>query len=132
MIHMTMNGTCGCSGIDHRMDRHVELALLVLLREKPAYGYEALAQLDAFSLDVPSLNPGTLYRTLRRMEKNGLVESGWTPGQQGPNRRVYTVTSSGERHLETWIGVLKTRKTTITSMIERYEMTQGGIRDERS
>ena len=48
------------------------------------------------------MNPGTLYRTLRRMEKDGIVESSWETSGGGPARRMYAITGSGEAHLDFW------------------------------
>lgn len=45
--------------------------------------------------------PGT-YRMLRRFEVEGLVESSWTPGEAGPQRREYTLTPTGQALLADW------------------------------
>lgn len=49
------------------------------------------------SLDLP----GT-YRMLRRFEAEGLVESTWAPGESGPQRREYALTSAGWALLADW------------------------------
>jgi poly-beta-hydroxybutyrate-responsive repressor len=49
------------------------------------------------------INPGTLYRTLRQMEKEGLCTSEWEISNGGgPARRVYVVTNEGESYLDAW------------------------------
>jgi DNA-binding PadR family transcriptional regulator len=51
------------------------------------------------------INPGSVYRTLRQMEKEGLCESEWETSHSsnngGPPRRVYKITDEGEAYLET-------------------------------
>jgi DNA-binding PadR family transcriptional regulator len=47
--------------------------ILVTLREWSSYGYKLMEQ--AAALGYGTLNPGTLYRTLRNMEKDGLCQS---------------------------------------------------------
>lgn len=40
-----------------------------------------------------------MYRILRAMERDGLVESQWTPSEVGPRRRLYRLTADGRRGL---------------------------------
>ena len=56
--------------------------LLLLLREGSAHGYELLESVCAFGFDHS--DPGALYRTLRRLEEDGLVQSGWRDSDSGP------------------------------------------------
>ena len=70
--------------------------LLLLLRSEPSYGYVLRRELSARGLDVEA---GTLYRTLRELEGEGLISSDWRDPAGGPRSRVYTVTSEGERVL---------------------------------
>ena len=46
---------------------------LVVLREESSHGYELMERLEQFGF-VEHLNPGTLYRTLRQMEQEGLCK----------------------------------------------------------
>ena len=50
---------------------------LVLLREESSYGYEILERLEEFGFE--QISAGSLYRTLRRTEKEGLSEFEWDP-----------------------------------------------------
>lgn len=73
---------------------------LLVLREQGAYGYALMERMGAFGLG--EINPGTLYRTLRQMEKEGLCESGWETSEGGPARRVYSITDAGSSYLDLW------------------------------
>ena len=75
---------------------------LVTLREQSSYGYELMERLTQFGFE--KINPGTLYRALRQMEKEGLCKSEWetSNGGGGPACRVYSVTDSGEAYLDSW------------------------------
>jgi hypothetical protein len=56
---------------------------LLTLRECTTYGYKLMEQTAKFGFET--MNPGTYYRTLRNMEKDGLCESEWdTSGGPGP------------------------------------------------
>jgi DNA-binding PadR family transcriptional regulator len=66
----------------------VLLACLLLLRE-PGYGYGLLERLEAVGVDVDA---NTLYPMLRRLEKQGLLDSEWDT--EGARPRKYYVTSA--------------------------------------
>ena len=73
---------------------------LVLLREESSYGYELMERLEQF--DFEQLRAETLYRPLRRMEKEGLCKSEWETPKGGPARRMYSNTEAGESYLAAW------------------------------
>ncbi|MDR3719582.1 MAG: helix-turn-helix transcriptional regulator [Bryobacteraceae bacterium] len=90
------------------LSRFVEPVVLYLLKSKGrAYGYELSADLPAHALTDAEIEIGSLYRTLRQLEKNGFVISEWDTGQDGPARRQYQLTRAGEEHLDAWIAVLE-------------------------
>ncbi len=70
---------------------------LVILREESSYGYELMERLEQF--DFEQIRAGTLYRTLRRTEKEGLCKSEWDTSEGGPARRMYSITEAGEEYL---------------------------------
>ncbi len=71
--------------------------ILLTLRESASYGYELMERTAGFGFEA--MNPGTLYRTLRNMERDGLCESEWETSKGGPARRVYSITDAGEAYL---------------------------------
>jgi PadR family transcriptional regulator, regulatory protein PadR len=87
-------------GAEARPRNWLEPVVLVMLREWNSYGYELLERTTAFGFEA--MNPGTLYRTLREMEKNGAVKSTWDASKGGPARRVYSITDAGEAYLGFW------------------------------
>ena len=94
--------------------------LLLTLREGPSYGYEMLEQLVS-RFGVGKEITGTVYRTLRRMEKYALVRSSWERSGSGPARRVYAITDLGEANLDSWAEVLKESRDQIDEFLEHYE-----------
>ena len=78
---------------------------LVILRTEPSHGYKLMKILDEFGFDQTKL--GTIYRTLRQMEDEGLCKSEWETPEGGPARRIYSVTDAGEEHLAAWVEVCK-------------------------
>jgi PadR family transcriptional regulator len=74
--------------------------LLLMLRQWSSYGYQLMEKLSTFGL--AAMNPGTFYRTLRQLEKDGMVSSYWDTSEGGPARRVYSITDAGEAYLKYW------------------------------
>jgi poly-beta-hydroxybutyrate-responsive repressor len=59
-----------------------------------------MEKMSAFG--VEAINPGAFYRTLRQMEKDGIVSSSWSTSEAGPARRMYSITEAGEAYLKFW------------------------------
>ncbi len=92
--------------------------LLLLLRERPDHGYDLLARLGSLGLDQE--DPGAVYRTLRGMEREGLVRSGWGESCSGPARRTYVLTPCGERALLCYGRALDDCRRTIEGFLDRF------------
>lgn len=67
------------------------LAVLLALRQ-PHHGYSLRRQLADHGLQV---DEGTLYPLIRRLEKDGLLESEWHT-ETGRKRRVYQLSTLGQ------------------------------------
>ena len=65
----------------------------------PAHGYALVRRLEERSEGLLELGEGTIYASLHRLERDGLVESSWTT-RAGRRRRVYELTASGAAALE--------------------------------
>src|SRR3712207_8573286 len=87
----------GFRGVEARPRNWLVPVILLSLREWNSYGYELMERAAAFGFEA--MNPGTLYRTLRQMEKEGIVESTWETSRGGPARRMYTITDAGRAYL---------------------------------
>src|SRR5438876_12396184 len=88
-------------GVRARVERFSEPALLLLLRERPAHGYELLEALPDV-LGEARADMGNLYRVLRALEEDGLVRSEWQADAPGPAKRTYELSPEGRRLLDAW------------------------------
>jgi DNA-binding PadR family transcriptional regulator len=79
----------------------VPYALLALLSEGPKYGLQLREEFEAGTGEVWPLNVGQVYKTLGRLERDGLAESDDT-GQEGPQKR-FRITTQGEEALADWL-----------------------------
>lgn len=118
---MTEDHALFCNSKNHKMERFLEVCLLLLLYDKVGYGYGLIEDLAFFGFSQDELNISTLYRTLRKMENENLVTSKWEEGGPGPKRRVYEITETGKEELDQWIKILKVRKARIEKLIGRYD-----------
>ncbi len=109
-----------------RVERFTEPALLLLLEEQDAHGYELLERLPEVLGESARIDMGNLYRILRALEDEDLVTSEWDVTAPGPAKRRYRVTREGRLLLGQWIDALGEAQTRIEAFIDRYE--RGGRR----
>jgi PadR family transcriptional regulator PadR len=103
-----------------RVERFAEPALLLLLRERPAHGYDLLERLPELTGEA-RVEMGNLYRLLRALEEEGLVSSEWDASSPGPAKRRYALTTAGERLLDHWAEALRRSQERTARFLERYE-----------
>jgi DNA-binding PadR family transcriptional regulator len=80
---------------------HIDTLILSLLHNRDMYGYELAKIVREKSDDQFELKEGTLYLSLKRLEKNKWISSYWGD-EQGPGgrRKYYKLTSMGEEGFE--------------------------------
>lgn len=76
--------------------------LLGALRE-PASGYDLKARFDDVFRHFWPADLSQIYRTLRRLEDEGLLTSRRAASDIGPDRRVYRTTARGRARLKRWL-----------------------------
>jgi PadR family transcriptional regulator PadR len=103
-----------------RVERFTEPALLLLLRERPAHGYDLLERLPELTGEQ-RVEMGNLYRLLRALEEEGLVTSQWEGDAPGPAKRGYALTADGIRVLDQWAEALHASQDRTAAFLDRYE-----------
>jgi PadR family transcriptional regulator, regulatory protein PadR len=107
--------------VQARVERFVEPALLLLLRERPMHGYELLERLPELTGEEVRVDVGNLYRVLRALEEEGIVSSEWSADLPGPAKRTYELTAAGRRLLDRWAEALRDAQGVIDGFLTRYE-----------
>src|SRR5919109_3387415 len=119
-----------------KRDRHkgmrvgaVSLWLLLLLSEKPMYGYEIIKELEKRFSGQWKPKTGTIYPALDKLEQERLVTSQREFREEGPDRKHYAMTEKGEEELSQsmshWIKMME--------VLEKYrEMHESIYRYKRS
>jgi PadR family transcriptional regulator, regulatory protein PadR len=79
------------------------LALMVLKTLQvlgPQHGYGIARRIAQVSHELLSVNQGTLYPVLLRLEQERAVASEWAPSENNRRARFYRITRAGEKLLE--------------------------------
>jgi PadR family transcriptional regulator PadR len=106
--------------VEARPKKWLTPVTLVLLKEESSYGYQIMERLEE-EFGFEQINPGSVYRTLRQMENEGLAESEWeTSDRSGPARRMYSITESGEIYLDAWAEACKQYQQVMESFSRVY------------
>jgi len=98
----------------------VEAAVLLLLAEQDSYGYELSRALRRSQLIPDKTQSARIYEVLQQLETDGAVGSGKQVGPNGPDRRCYTLTSSGLARLQRWAEALRLTETHLTTFLTIY------------
>jgi DNA-binding PadR family transcriptional regulator len=79
-------------------------AVLALLSDKPAHGYELKTSFEqAVGDQWGGLNIGHVYQILDRLSRDGLIDSRREPQQVKPDRVIHRLTPAGRAELDRWL-----------------------------
>jgi PadR family transcriptional regulator len=106
----------------------VSLWLLLLLSEKPMYGYELIRELEKRFSGYWKPKTGTIYPALEKLEKNKLVTSRIEFREEAPDRKHYALTEMGHAELSSTMSYW----TKMTEVLENYRETHQSIFRQRS
>jgi len=75
----------------------LDLCLLAVMQDEPAYGYEMTKRLRERGLAI--VGEGSIYPLLGRLEREGLVETHMAESNGGPPRKYYSASRAGKKAL---------------------------------
>ena len=75
------------------------IVLRALATMGPLHAYALATRLEQVSDHSLSLNQGTLYPALVRLEDRGLIKGAWATTENNREAKFYRITSAGEREL---------------------------------
>ena len=111
----------GCVYSLHRVSKFVEPSLLLLLAKKASHGYELIERLEELGFHRESIDIGSVYRTLRKLEKEGFVRSSWKEAKGKKKKRDYIITPEGLRFLARWAERIEERKRALAKFMRIYQ-----------
>jgi len=94
----------------------VQLWLLLLLSDRPMYGYEIIRELERRFSGYWQPKTGTVYPALEKMEEKGLITGQIEFRDHGPDRKHYAITTKGMDKLKS--AMIQWAK--MTEMIDIY------------
>jgi PadR family transcriptional regulator PadR len=84
---------------DELLRRTLAMLILQSLSVQPMHGYAVAQHIERLSDGVLSVEQGSPYPALERLQQNGLVTSGWGESPTGRRARYYAITGAGRARL---------------------------------
>lgn len=78
----------------------LDMLILKALSLGPTHGYGVLLRIEATSRGLLSLEQGSLYPALARLEDRGVIVSEWGTSENNRRARFYRLTEKGGARLE--------------------------------
>jgi PadR family transcriptional regulator PadR len=97
----------------------LDLCLLAVVKEEPAYGYEMTRRLRARGLSI--VGEGSIYPLLGRLERDRLVETYRAASDGGPPRKYYRITREGRRALAKGVSEWQTARDAVGAVLGLVE-----------
>src|SRR4030095_2330043 len=82
----------------------LDMLVLKVLDDGPLHGYAIATRLERLSKECRSLEEGSLYPALYRLERRGWLASSWAVTDTGRRARFYKLTKSGRAQLDAEAG----------------------------
>ncbi len=84
----------------------LDLLVLRVLNGGPLHGFGIAERIHVLSRDVLTVEEGSLYPSLYRMEEKGWIEAEWGQSDKGRRAKFYALTKGGRKQLanerQTW------------------------------
>jgi len=100
----------------------LDLCLLAVMEEAPAYGYEMTKRLRARGLSI--VGEGSIYPLLGRLEREGLVETHRAASDGGPPRKYYRPSHEGRRALAAGVSEWRAARDAVDAVLG---VVEGGV-----
>ncbi|SFA85224.1 MULTISPECIES: PadR family transcriptional regulator [unclassified Bacillus (in: firmicutes)] len=100
--------------------RHTGAFLLLFLTERDNYGGKLLQKCQE-ELPINPIDSAILYRTLKKLEQEGAIESYLDTTSQDKPIRMYKITAVGKRKLEDFHMDIEEKIKNLSFFIEKYK-----------
>ncbi len=97
---------------------YLQGCLLLLIAECPAHGYDLVERLG--ELGLANVDSPAVYRALRTLNEDGLLESWWEGSDIGPARRRYRLSDRGAATLESWAATIDNSASWLHAFLSRH------------
>src|SRR5262245_60831214 len=95
------------------------MVLKIFSRRGSMHGYGITARIEEVSDEMLSVEEGTLYAALHRMEESGWVSAKWVITENKRRARVYEITTAGRKQLKETEGRWRAVTTAIDQVLQK-------------
>lgn len=89
----------------------LELLILKALARTPNHGFGIALHIEGASEGLLTIEEGSLYPALHRMEREKLIRGSWSVTENARRAKLYTLTTAGQKRLEVieahWLSTAK-------------------------
>ena len=78
----------------------LDMLVLKVLRNDSQHGYGIVRQIQTTSKDLLTVEEGSLYPALHRMERKGWIKSKWGLSESNRRAKYYRLTPSGRKQVQ--------------------------------
>ena len=97
----------------------LDLLILKTLTREPLHGWAISKRILLLSGDVLTVQQGSLYPALHRLENQGWVSAEWKDTELGRSAKFYSLTREGRRQLERELESWKRLSSAVGLLLER-------------
>ncbi len=97
----------------------LELLVLRIVESEPTNGYAIGRRIEELTADALSVDEGSLYPALYRMERRGWLASAWSRSENNRRAKFYRLTRSGRRRLQNERANWADFSTAVAKILER-------------
>jgi PadR family transcriptional regulator, regulatory protein PadR len=97
----------------------LDLCLLAVIDEAPAYGYEMTKRLRSRGLST--VGEGSIYPLLGRLERDGLLDTYRAASDGGPPRKYYRTSRAGHRVLTAGVSEWRAARDAVDAVLAPVE-----------
>jgi PadR family transcriptional regulator, regulatory protein PadR len=77
----------------------LDMLILKTLTLEPMHGYGISVRIEQMSKGVFSLNAGSLFLAIQRLQRDGQIKGEWKPTENNRRAKYYVLTEKGRKRL---------------------------------
>ena len=77
----------------------LDMLILKTLALEPMHGYGISVRIEQMSKSVFSLNAGSLFLAIQRLQRDGLIDGEWKSSENNRRAKYYALTEMGRKRL---------------------------------
>ena len=96
----------------------LDLLILRVLNSGEKYGYSIAKNIQLLSSDALSVQKGSLYPALHRLENEGFIKAKWKTDESDKPMKTYSLTAAGRKQMEAEVAHWEATSSAINMVIK--------------